>query len=380
MRLVAVSWRELANPSAGGAEVLLDQLLNRLAQRGHHVALVCGGPSKPRPYRVIDAGGTYSHYLWAPLICMIRYRRADLLIDVENGVPYFSPLWRRRPSVCLVHHVHSDQWRTRFPRPVAAVMRVVESRAMPFIYRNRTFVAISTSTAKALEEIGVDPARIHVIEPGIDSAPQIDGSKSDEPLFVSLCRVVPHKRVDLLLEAWKAVSRDIPGRLLIAGDGPELERIRDMASRIPRVEVLGRITEEEKWNLLHQSWAHVSASHHEGWGLTTLEAAVVGTPTLALDAPGVRDAIVADVTGVLVEASDENAAPALARAWIDLAQNAERRQQLGRAAQERTIEFGWDPMVDRWLKLIVEVVAEPRGSGRKSHRSVSSEVVSDGSA
>lgn len=355
MRLVAVSWRELANPSAGGAEVLLDQLLRGLAERGHQVALVCGGPAEQRSYKVIDAGGTYAHYLWAPLICMIRYRRADLIIDVENGMPYFSPLWRRRPSICLVHHVHSDQWRTRFPGLVATVLRIIESRVMPVAYRNRTFVAISISTAQALQRIGVDPANIRIIEPGVDAAPQMDWAKSEEPLFLSLCRVVPHKRVDLLLEAWRSAGREIPGRLVIAGDGSELENIRRKASDIPRVDILGRVTDAEKWRLLKQSWAHVSATHHEGWGLTTFEAAVVGTPTLAFDAPGVRDSVVDGVTGVLVEPDGADAPSAFARAWVDLAQNTEKRERLGGAAQERSVEFGWDRMVDTWLKLVTEV-------------------------
>ena len=128
MRIVAVSWRDLAHPQAGGSEMLVDQLLLGLAERGHEVALVCGGPVGRRPYPVHQAGRTYSQYLVAPWRCATRLRRADVLIDVSNGVPFFSPLWRRRPLVCLALHFHGEQWATRFPRPFAALARAVERR------------------------------------------------------------------------------------------------------------------------------------------------------------------------------------------------------------------------------------------------------------
>lgn len=222
MRLVALNWRELANPAAGGAEVLIDRLLTGFSERGHDVTLVCGGPGSERRYKVVKAGGTYSQYLLAPVICVVSLRDVDVLIDAENGVPFFSPLWRRGPSICLVNHVHTDQWETRFPKPLAAIFRTVESRIMPVVYRNRDFVAISQSTAHYLEEIGIDSSRIHIIEPGIDVPVDGDWPKLEEPQFLSLSRMVPHKRIDLLLRAWEIASAKIPGRLILAGDGPEL--------------------------------------------------------------------------------------------------------------------------------------------------------------
>ena len=169
MKIVAISWRDLAHAHAGGAEVVMDRLLSGLAGRGHDVTLVCGGPVVDHQgYEVVDGGGTYSQYVRAPLICVSRYREADVLIDVENGVPYFSPLWRRRPLVCMVHHVHTDQWGDRFPAPVAAVASAVERKVMPLAYRRRLMVAVSQSTADELAAISVDPEQIRIIESGVD--------------------------------------------------------------------------------------------------------------------------------------------------------------------------------------------------------------------
>ena len=67
MRIVFVSWRDLAHPQAGGSEVVVDHLARGLAERGHDVVLLAGGPVTDHPYRVRATGGTYSQNLVAPL-------------------------------------------------------------------------------------------------------------------------------------------------------------------------------------------------------------------------------------------------------------------------------------------------------------------------
>jgi glycosyltransferase involved in cell wall biosynthesis len=358
LRIVAVSWRDLAHPSAGGAEVLIDHLLVGLHDRGHQVTFVCGGPVSEHPYDVIDAGGTYSQYLRAPAICARRFSDADVLIDVQNGVPYFSPLWRRRPSVCLVHHVHTDQWAMRFPAPLAGVLRGVERRVMPAVYRNRRYVAISSSTATSLAAIGVRPDSITVIESGVDPVSGPVSTRSPEPLLLSLNRLVSHKRIDLLLEAWSRAQPHIPGRLVIVGDGPLLSDLQRQARSIPRVEVLGRVDEATKEELLAQAWAVLSAAHHEGWGMSVLEGAVYGTPTLAVDAPGIRDAVIDGVTGRLVRPVDEAELPReFGQAMVEFVNDTAQREQYGNAALRRAAELSWDHAVDHWQRVLYEAVA-----------------------
>jgi glycosyltransferase involved in cell wall biosynthesis len=361
MQVVALSWRDTANPLAGGAELVLDCILTGLEDRGFDVALICGGPVAEHSYPVVRAGGTYSQYLLAPLACMTRFRRADVVIDVENGVPYFAPLWRRRPKLCLVHHVHTDQWATRFPNAVAAALQWLESRVMPRVYRRCRFVAVSESTSIALQAIGVKAEQICVIEHGTPAPLPGTQPKAASPTFLCLSRLVPHKRVDVVLEAWRSVVNQLPGRLLIAGDGPELEAIRRQARDIAGVEVVGRVSEEEKYRLLREAWALVCASHHEGWGMTILEAASVGTPSLAIAAPGVRDAVIDGVTGVLVPGQPDGHLPAaLAHAWVEFASDEHALTAMGEAARKRAEGMDWATAVDRWASLVSDVAAGRR--------------------
>ena len=106
---------------------------------------------------------------------------------------------------------------------------------------------------------------------------------------MSLNRLVPHKRIDLLLRAWNLAAAFVPGKLVIVGDGPEIDAIREQARLIPRVRSRRtRAREQEKTELLSRSWAVVSTAHHEGWGLSIMEAAAHGTPALAFDVPGAQ--------------------------------------------------------------------------------------------
>jgi glycosyltransferase involved in cell wall biosynthesis/SAM-dependent methyltransferase len=348
---------------------MFDRILDELQRRGHDVTLICGRPTAVRDYPVVPAGGTYSQYLLIPLTCLRKFRDADVVIDSENGLPYFSPLWWRGPSVCVVHHIHADQWETRFPRPIAALCRAIEVRVMPLIYRNKLFVAISRSTAEGLQSIGVDRERIRIIEPGTETRSMDPSEKSVEPLFLSLNRLVPHKRIELLIRSWGIVSGQVPGRLIVAGDGPELQSLRDLASTVPRVEVRGRINEQEKDELLAKSWLVVSASHHEGWGISLLEAATHGTPTLAVDTSGIRDAVEHGVTGVLVEAREDLLIERLAQAWIELAEDRETRLKMGAAAFERSNLFKWPQVIDKWVEVFDEVRRDHESNDRtRIHR------------
>jgi glycosyltransferase involved in cell wall biosynthesis len=285
------------------------------------------------------------------VVVVRHHRRARVVVDVENGIPFFSPLWRRGPVVCLVHHVHGPQWRLRFGRRVAALGWFLERWVMPRVYRRSLFLAVSASTAAALADLGVPAARVRVVTQGIDvRAGARAVAPSGEPLFVALGRLVPHKGVDRLLTAWREVHPVIGGRLVVIGDGPELAALR--AREEPGVELRGHVDEDAKWALLEQAWFLVHGAHHEGWGIAVMEAAAVGRPTIGFDVPGLRDSVVDGVTGILVQHEH-----ALAAAWTALAQDPERCARLGAAALERARAHGWDDTLDRVAAVLDEAQA-----------------------
>jgi len=338
MRIVFVSWRDLAHPQAGGSEVVVDHLARGLAERGHDVVLLAGGPVTDHPYRVRATGGTYSQYLGAPLQYLRDRPPADVVVDVENGIPFFAPWWQRAPVVCLVHHVHTEQWAMQFPGPVAALGRWLEGTVMPWAYRRAAFVAVSSSTARSLEALGVPASRVTTIEMGLNPV-HATGERSPTPRFLVLGRLVPHKRVDLALRVWPRVHAATGGELVVVGDGPELPRLRALGGAC--VTFTGAVSEPEKGAELGAAWLLVHPAHHEGWGTVVMEAAAAGVPTVGFDVPGVRDSVVDGTTGLL--AHDE---AAFADAWIALARDPRRLAAMGAAAAARASTFTWTRAVD----------------------------------
>ncbi len=253
--------------------------------------------------------------------------------------------------VCLVNHVHTPQWAQWFSPPVAAAGRLLERRAMPAVYRNRVFVAVSESTADDLVALGVDRDRVRIVHNGV-GAVDTPGPESPSPTFVAVGRLVPHKRFDLLLELWREVHSVVGGTLVIVGDGPEMTRLN--AIRSEGVRLVGHVDEDEKQRLLAAAWLLVHPAEIEGWGLVIMEAAAQATPSLGFDVHGVRDAIADGVSGVL--ATDRHA---FVSQWIDLTRDGARRKLLAKGALRRAGEFSWARSVDEFEAVAEEVVCAP---------------------
>ena len=352
-RFLFLAWKDLAHPEAGGSEIFVDELIREFQRRSVDVALICGSPVDQRPYLVLESGSKFGQYLRAPSVVRKARRlgQRELLVEVVNGFPFFTPLWWRGPRLCFFHHVHGEQWFRYFPKPIAAFGWLVECRLLPVLYRRSVFCALSESTAAELQVLGIDPDRIHVVHSGLDETlfePRAN-SASDrpggEPTFVSVGRLAANKGIDRILDAWALYTAQCPGRLLIIGDGPDRGRLEHR--QVPNVEFLGRVDEDDKRQIIHEATALLHGAYREGWGMVITEAGALGTPSLAFDADGVRDAIRNGSTGRLVGSSEE-----MARVLIEISSNEESAttwEAMGVAAKEWASTFTWARTADELL-------------------------------
>jgi glycosyltransferase involved in cell wall biosynthesis len=120
------------------------------------------------------------------------------------------------------------------------------------------------------------------------------------------------------------------------------------------VTFLGRVTEEEKVRLYRRAWALVMTSPKEGWGLTCLEAQSCGTPVIASDSPGLREAVRHEVSGLLVPHADRER---LAEAMRRFLEEEPLRARLRRGALEFAGTFSWERAADQTMQLIEEAIA-----------------------
>jgi len=360
MRLLVLNWQDRENPQAGGAEIHLHETFGRLAARGWDVTLVSSGWAGAAPHAELDGlqvhrvGGRHTYPLHLP--GYVRGRLGpeaggpafDLVVEDLNKVPVLAPTWLRPPTVLLVHHLFGGTAFQEASFPVAAATWLLE-RPIPWIYRGIPTIAVSDSTRDDLVARGLPRDQIQVIPNGIDlvrytPSPPGGSHRFPEPTILYLGRLKRYKRVDLVLEGVAALRRrGIHARLVVAGrgdHGPELEARARALGLGPEVALFeGYVTEERKLELLRGAWVHALTSPREGWGIANLEAAACGTPTVASDAPGLRDSVRHGETGFLVPHGDVEA---LADRFGALLGDSELRARLSRGARRFAEGYAWD--------------------------------------
>lgn len=350
MRLLVINWQDRTNPQAGGAELHLHEIFGRIARRGHEVHLLCGGfegamsREKLDGIEVFRIGSRYTFQFVAHRFYKRRLARNnyDVIVEDVNKVPLFTPRWKSRRHVALVHHLFGPTAFREASFPVAALVWLSE-RPIGRIYRKTSFQVVSASTADDLAVRGIPRQNMRVIHNGVDTETLTPdpGQRSRHPLFAYLGRLKKYKRVDLVIRAFAKVDEP-SARLEIAGAGDHREKLEALAGTLglaDRVTFLGRISEAGKVDLLRRCWATVLASPREGWGISNMESAACGTAVIAVDAPGVRESVIDGETGYLV---DRGAPEAIASRMRKLVASPELVTSLGTSARKFAEGFTWD--------------------------------------
>lgn len=355
MRVLILSWRDSGHPEAGGSETFVERVSEGLVRLGHDVTVFTARypgavDSECRDSRAfVRRGGRFSVYLRAGMH-LVRHHTYDVVLDIQNGVPFWTPLWTRTPVVNVVHHVHREQWPEVFGPVSSRFGWWLESKAAPRIYARRPYLTVSEATRDELASLGIDKSRVHVVYSGND-LPRLPSDRAvprtPYPSLVVLGRLVPHKRVDLALETVRRLTNRFPGlRLTVVGQGYHEAELKARAQELgvaASVDFVGFVEDEVKHQLLAASWLHLLPSMKEGWGLVVVEAGFNGTPTVAFrSAGGTTESVVDGVTGVLVDDDDE----AFLQAVDDLLSNPERRGVLGEQARAHAHGFSWEATTD----------------------------------
>ena len=346
-RVHVLAWRDLDDADAGGSEVHADEVMRRWAAAGldvvHRTSAAPGLPATAQRngYSVVRRGSRYSVFPRTMIAELVhRMGPFDALIEIWNGVPWFSPVWCRRPNITVVHHVHDQMWEQMFPRPIAVACRVFETRIAPLAYRRTMVVSGSDSTTEHLRQLGYREQQTQVVPYGVAAAYSPGGQRAALPLVLSVGRLAPVKEHELLIEAVVQAKRRVPTlSLVIVGDGPRraaLEQLVAKHNASDWITLRGRIELDELIALYRQAWIIASASRSEGWGLTLTEAAACGTPAVATDIPGHRCSVIDGVTGVLAPVD------LLGERIADVLLDDKLRTTLGAQALARAGGLSWD--------------------------------------
>ncbi|MEX2049118.1 MAG: glycosyltransferase family 4 protein [Gemmatimonadota bacterium] len=318
MRILILNWKDLEHPAAGGAEAFIHSVAEGLVQRGHEVTLVAARIDRRRDaedvrgVKVVRRGGRISVYRAARRFWKTQPAGSfDIVVDSINTRPFLAPRWvGDTPVIALIYQLAREVWFTETPLPVAALGRYVLEPWWLRAYRNVPALTISESSAASLRE-HLGWTDVTVLPMGLEPMTKPDVPKEERPTVVFLGRLVGMKRPEDAIRAFARLRSARPdARLWIIGTGPQQERLR--AAAAPGVELLGRVTSDERANLLGRAHVLVATSVREGWGLNVSEAAACGTPSICYSVPGLVDSVAA-AAGALVDANPEALGDALIR-------------------------------------------------------------------
>ncbi len=373
-RVSMLAWRDLDDPEAGGSEVHASTVAHYWAEAGLEVTIrtsfAAGAPqmSWRDGYRVIRKAGRYMVFPRAAFSEMMGWHGGrDGLVEIWNGMPFFSPVWARTPHITFLHHIHGVMWNMTLPPRLASAGRFVESRLAPPLYHWTPIVTLSESSKRELvDELHFKSGRVTVVPPGIDPKFSPGGGPSGDPLVVAVGRLVPVKRFELLIDALVDLKDRFPNlTAVIVGEGYEREsleaQLRD-ARADDWISLPGHVTDEELIDLYRSAWVIASASAREGWGMTLTEAAACGTPAVATRIAGHEDAVVDGRTGLLTAERREDLSAALGRVLGD----EDLRARLSGGAREHAARYTWGATALGTLEVLAREAIRLRG--RRSPR------------
>ncbi len=310
----------------GGAEKVLSALLQAFPQADLHT-LVNFLPAKEagwlQGHRVVTsvlqrmplAKRFYRHYL--PLmpyaVEQFDLRGYDLVISSSHAVAKGVVTHPGQQHICYCHTPMRYAWdmkedylekaRFRLPLMEAYVRKTLKQlRQWDYFTSNHVdyFIANSHNVANRIQKYYRRDAQ--VLYPPVDTEQFLLNSEPREGYYLAASRLVPYKRLDLIIEAFKATPHR---HLKVVGDGSEFERLKLMARAHDHIELLGYQPDEQLIHLMSHAQAYIFAAD-EDFGILPLEAQSCGTPVIAYGKGGALETVKDishgdDATGVLFE-------------------------------------------------------------------------------
>jgi glycosyltransferase involved in cell wall biosynthesis len=191
----------------------------------------------------------------------------------------------------LYHQYINEEKLTKGIKGFLAKLFLHKIRIWDSITANRVdyFIANSNYTAGRIKKIYNKESKI--IYPPVD-VDKFECTAGKDNFYVSVSRLVPYKKVDLVVEAFSKMKDK---KLIVIGDGPDMNKIKSRASA--NIEFLGYKPVEEMKQYLQKAKAFVFAAE-EDFGITVIESLACGTPVIAFNKGGSKETIKDEQTGI----------------------------------------------------------------------------------
>ncbi len=364
MKILVVNWRCIKNPEAGGAEVHLHEIFKNIVKLHHDVTLVAHAFSGAPEREVIDGIKIIRHgnkFLFDKQFhrfynSKLKKDKYDLVVDDISKIPLETPRYVNKPLVGIIHHIHGDSLYKEIPAPLAYYI-IKKEKKIPEVYGGTPIFAVSPSTRDELISMGCTPEKIDLLYNAVnhDLFENVTVKKSNHPTLVYIGRIKKYKQIERIINVLDLLVPDFPNiELRIGGKGDHLKNLMQYVEDkklTEHVTFLGFLSEKEKAEELGKAWVFVTLPAKEGWGITVIEANAMGTPVVGADVEGLRDSIIDNETGLLVDSDDK---ADIAKKIISLIENKKFREELGINAEKWAMKFKWENSAKHFLDKVAE--------------------------
>lgn len=274
-------------------------------------------------------------------------------VDILHAPANFGPAGAAPPTVLTVHDLIAHRYPEYVPGRYAAVVRAMVSIAAR---RATRILTPSAATATDLRDVLHVPAERITVTPlaaAASRAVQPEGHADRQVLAVG--NRMPHKNVEVLLEAVALLPAETRPRLVITGGraGDPLPAMADRLGLGPDITIVGWLSDAELDALYRSSQVLALPTRFEGFGLPVLEAMARGVPVVCSDLPVLRE-----VGGDAALYVDTTRPEALAAALIELLDDPAGQERRRRAGLARAATFTWDATAAATAEALHETVSE----------------------
>lgn len=361
MNVLILNWRDPNNPKSGGAELVTMEHAKAWVRAGHNVTWFSSKFKYAEGREIIDGvevirrGGSFTVYLLSPFFYFFSRRNFDIVIDEIHGLPFFTPLYVRKPKIAFIHEIAGEIWNYMYPFPISMTGKLLESFYF-IVYKDILFWTDAPSTVNELVKKGIKRSYCTAIACPITNQFVIKMPvKEKRPTYLFVSRLVKMKGVEEIIKAFLMLHRNQQGaQLWIVGSGEKnytnYLKILVKESGLERnVIFYGFVSNEKKLELMGKAHVLLHASVKEGWGLVVLEAASQGTPAVVYNVTGLIDVVKNNITGIVIT---DNSPQELAKQTLSLLSDKKRYKTFQRNGLIWAKSMKWSSATNESLQLI----------------------------
>ena len=367
MRILVFSWRDPKHPLAGGAEQVMHEHMKGWIEGGHEVTLFSSKLDILESEEILDKvkivrrGYQYlGVQIHAFFYWMGHKAEYDLVVDQFHGIPFFTPLYVRKPKLAVLQEVTREVWfKNPLPIPLNWIVGALGFISEPFVflfYRKVPFMVGSNSAKEDLVKMKIPERNILTVPHGVIIKKLKKTPKKEKVKTVMfLGALTKDKGIEDAIQCLEILSKNNNFQFWIVGKPETVNyelKIRNTVERLGltrKVKFWGFVDQQRKFELLARAHVLVNPSVREGWGLVNIEANAMGTPVVAYRSPGLVDSVLNDKTGIVVA---KNTPEQLAKEILNLFEDDIRLRRFQKMAVSWSRSFSWKKSREKSMNYI----------------------------